>query len=466
MIHAMAVAALNSVRAVIRRRIVCRAARYSRTAGKPHNGLQRQNQHQYPCSTTHIFTLAIPGEPNKQRHRKMVWHRALAAFLLSVDYAQADDIKRTSRMNKADSDMTSTAPKSCLADIQTKVLRNSADLAEAGLIDAKNRPQLEAVGQRFAIAITPTMADLIDPQNPGDPIAKQFIPDIRELNAHPLDQSDPIGDQPHSPVTGIVHRYPDRLLLMPVKVCPVYCRFCFRRETVSNPEHALLSDDELDTALNYIRSHDEIWEVILSGGDPLLLSPRRLTTIISALNEMEHVGVIRIHTRVPVVDPKRVSSVLLDALQSKTAVYVVLHTNHPQELTNAARTACAQIVDAGIPMLSQTVLLKDINDDPETLEALFRQLITCRVKPYYLHHADRAPGTAHFRTTIKKGRAIMQTLRSKVSGICQPTYVLDIPGGAGKVPLEPEFVAEESPSRYKVRDHRGLIHEYDDTLTP
>lgn len=342
-----------------------------------------------------------------------------------------------------------------------KTLTRIRELAAEGMVDSAATDQLERVAARFSVAITPQMAELIDPQDPADPIARQFVPRVEELADNEADRSDPIGDHTHSPVPGIVHRYPDRLLLMPVRVCPVYCRFCFRREDVGN-NGALLSDTELDAALDYIRTHTEIWEVILSGGDPLLLAPRRLATIIAALEAMPHVKIIRIHTRVPVVAPERITVNLVDALNSDRAVYVVLHTNHPRELTKDAQDACAMLVDKGIPMLSQTVLLRGINDDPDTMEKLLRQLVEHRIKPYYLHHADRAPGTGHFRTTIAAGRELVAGLRGRLSGLCQPEYVLDIPGGAGKVPIAGDWI-EPSDSHYQVRDYRGGLNQYTDT---
>jgi len=326
--------------------------------------------------------------------------------------------------------------------------------------------QLEQVAQRFSVAITPTMSELIDPANPDDPIALQFVPDARELDDAADDVSDPIGDDMHSPLPGIVHRYPDRLLLTPIRVCPVYCRFCFRRETVGKTESGTLSADELAAALDYIRGHDEIWEVILSGGDPLLLSPRRLQTIVTALNEIDHVRVIRIHTRVPVVAPERITERLSSALRVATPVYVVLHTNHAREMTDDAREACGRLVDNGIPMLSQSVLLRGVNNDAATLETLFRTLVANRIKPYYLHHADRAPGTAHFRTTIAEGQELMRELRGKVSGLCQPEYVLDIPGGAGKIPVGPNWLAAESNGHYSVTCPNGHQHSYSDQPEP
>lgn len=328
--------------------------------------------------------------------------------------------------------------------------------------DSDGIQQLEQVASRFAVSVTPIMQDLIDPQDPDDPIALQFVPDPRELEETPLDVSDPVGDAAHSPVPGIVHRYPDRLLLTPIRVCPVYCRFCFRRETVGRTENGALSAAELSAAIEYIRAHNEVWEVILSGGDPLLLSPRRLGQIIDALAEIEHVRVIRIHTRIPVVSPDRITAKLVKTLRRTKPVYVVLHTNHPREWTDAASAACAKLVDGGIPMLSQSVLLKGINDKAATLESLFRLLVENRVKPYYLHHADRAPGTAHFRTSIKDGQALMRKLRGRMSGLCQPEYVLDIPGGKGKAPVGPAWIDTVDGNRHRVTDYHGECHDYSD----
>jgi lysine 2,3-aminomutase len=291
----------------------------------------------------------------------------------------------------------------------------------------------DEISSRYAFAITPDMAALIDEADPNDPIARQFIPDPRELLIAPEELSDPIGDDAHSPVEGLVHRYPDRVLLKPVHVCPVYCRFCFRREMVGPGKRPALTPEALDAALSYIARHDEIWEVILSGGDPFLLSSRRAAEITRRLNAIFHIKVIRWHTRVPVVDPARVTREFVTAITSnRAAVYVALHANHPREITEAARVACARIVDAGIPMLSQSVLLRGVNDDIETLAALMRAFVEARIKPYYLHHPDLAPGTSHFRLDLQKGRALITGLRDRVSGLCQPTYVLDIPGGVSK----------------------------------
>jgi lysine 2,3-aminomutase len=318
--------------------------------------------------------------------------------------------------------------------ISSLTLRRPGDLIEAGLAAPQRRADLERVAARYAVAITPAMAALIEPSDPHDPIARQFVPDPAELHVQPEERADPIGDDVHSPVAGLVHRYPDRVLLKLVHVCAVYCRFCFRREMIGPGKPSALSAKALSAALGYIAAHPDIWEVILSGGDPLVLSPRRLAAVMKRLGAIAHVKVVRVHTRVPAVDPGRVTPALVRALKSSgKTTYVVLHANHPRELTAAARAACDRFIDAGIPMLAQSVLLKGVNDDVETLAALMRAFVECRIKPYYLHQMDPAPGTAHFRTTLAHGRKLMRDLRRRYSGLCQPSYVLDGPDGEGKV---------------------------------
>jgi lysine 2,3-aminomutase len=315
---------------------------------------------------------------------------------------------------------------------------------------------LQNVAARYAVAITPILADLIDASEAHDPIARQFVPDERELAHQVEERPDPIGDEAHSPVEGIVHRYPDRVLLKLVNACAVYCRFCFRREMVG-PGRGALSPAQLVGALDYISRTPQIWEVILTGGDPLLLPPRRLKDVLARLAAIDHVKVLRIHTRVPIAAPERVSAPLVAALRPGNATFVVLHANHARELTEQARSACARIVDAGIPMLSQSVLLRGVNDDVETLGALMRALVECRIKPYYLHHPDLAPGTAHFRTSISEGQAVLRALHGRYSGLCQPHYVLDIPGGHGKAPVGPTYLSADSAY---VTDFQGVRHAY------
>jgi lysine 2,3-aminomutase len=338
----------------------------------------------------------------------------------------------------------------------TKPLRAIAELADAQLVKPDRLAVLEQVAARYAVAITPALAGLIDRADPADPIARQFVPDARELDLHPEENSDPIGDDAHSPIEGIVHRYPDRVLLKLVNACAVYCRFCFRRETVG-PGRGGLSPAALAAALDYIRATPQIWEVILTGGDPLVASPRRLKAVMAELAAIGHVKVIRVHTRMPVAAPEKISTALVRALRTDKAAFVVLHVNHPRELSKAVRAACARFIDAGIPMLSQSVLLRGVNDDAGTLGALMRALVECRIKPYYLHHADLAPGTAHWRTTIAHGQSLMRALHGHYSGLCQPAYMLDIPGGHGKSPVGPNYL---SPDGRTIEDFNGRRHSY------
>ena len=342
----------------------------------------------------------------------------------------------------------------------SKTLRSPGALDGAGLVAPEAVAALEKVAAQYAVAITPAMVELIDPSDPDDPIARQFIPAAEELVALPEESGDPVGDFPHSPVEGIVHRYADRVLLKPTHTCAVYCRFCFRREMVGPEGLGMLDPAALDAAFGYIASHPEIWEVIVTGGDPLVLSPRRLRELMTRLAGIDHVKVVRFHTRVPAVDPQAVSDDLVAALRSPTqAVYVALHANHARELTPAARAACAKLVEAGIPMLGQTVLLKGVNDTPEALSALMRAFVETRIKPYYLHHGDLAQGTGHLRTTIAEGQALMRALRGRFSGLCQPEYVLDIPGGFGKSPVGPSYLSEQQGTCL-VEDFNGARHPY------
>ncbi|MFG1269376.1 lysine-2,3-aminomutase-like protein [Xanthobacter versatilis] len=339
-------------------------------------------------------------------------------------------------------------------------LRSGDDLVAAGLADARDRDALARVAERYAVAVTPTLVDAIDRTDPADPIARQFVPHSAELEVRPEELADPIGDEAHSPVPGIVHRYRDRALLKIVGVCAVYCRFCFRREMVGPGAAATLSPEALERAFAYLSAHPEIWEVILTGGDPFMLSPRRMGEAMARLAAIAHVKIVRFHTRVPIAAPERVSDALIAALKAPGLTsYVAVHVNHARELTPDARSALARMADAGIPLLSQSVLLRGVNDEADTLAALFRSLVECRVKPYYLHHPDLAPGTAHFRLDIARGQELMRALRGRLSGIALPTYVLDIPGGAGKVPLTPGHIAPAG-TRLAVSDNCGGVHLY------
>ncbi len=334
------------------------------------------------------------------------------------------------------------------AHTRTRTLKSVDDLIAAGLLSAVPAAGLDAVADRYAIAVTPAMAVLIDPTDTSDPIARQFLPTVAELAATPGETSDPIGDAKHEKVPGLVHRYPDRVLLKLTHACPVYCRFCFRREMVGPGGAQMLDTPSLAAALAYIAADPAIFEVILTGGDPLMLAPRRIAEISQALAAIPHVQVLRWHSRVPVVAPERITPALVDALRVEgKAVFVGLHTNHARELTPAARVAIARLIDGGIPLLSQTVLLAGVNDTAEVMAELMRTLVSLRIKPYYLHHMDQAPGTGHFRTTIAAGQELMRVLRGTLSGLAQPVYVLDIAGGVAKVPILPNYLEPDGQVR-------------------
>jgi len=344
-------------------------------------------------------------------------------------------------------------------------LKTAEDLVSAGLIAPERREEAAAIAARYAIAVSPAAARLIEPADSDDPIARQYLPDARELIRHPAEVADPIGDGLKSPLRGLVHRYRDRVLIKLVAVCAVYCRFCFRREMVG-PGAQALSAEEFAAALAYVRARPQIWEAVLTGGDPLVLSPRRLAEATIGLATIPHLKVLRWHTRLPVVAPERVTRAIARALchgHDKT-VYVALHANHPRELSEEARAACRRLIDAGATLVSQSVLLKGVNDDADTLEALMRAFVEARVKPYYLHHPDLAPGTAHFRVSVARGRALMRELRKRLSGLAMPAYVLDRPDALGKTPIGPSYAAEADDGSWRIVDAEGEASVYRDAL--
>jgi len=331
-----------------------------------------------------------------------------------------------------------------------RTIRDAAGLVAAGLVAPGERAGIEAVGARYAIALPSAMRALI--AAPDDPIGRQFIPDVAELVTAPHELADPIGDAAHTPIKGIVHRYADRALLKPLLTCPIYCRFCFRREQVG-PDGGVLSEVELQAAYAWLAVRPVIREVILTGGDPLMLSPRRLGAIVRALSAIPHLDTIRVHSRVPVADPRLVTADLAAALRTDKAMWLVLHANHAREFTEGARTALRLIQAEGVPVLGQSVLLRGVNDSEAALEELFRAMLSARVKPYYLHQLDAAPGTARFHVPVAEGRRLLRALRGRVTGLAWPTYVLDIPGGFGKVPLNPDYLDGDI-----VRDPAGGVH--------
>lgn len=344
-------------------------------------------------------------------------------------------------------------------------IKDVKGLTAAGLANADDADRLAPVLDRYAVAITPYLAQRMAAEPADGPLRRQYLPDPAETIVLPEELADPIGDEAHAPVKGIVHRYPDRVLLKPLHACAVYCRFCFRREMVG-PGGDSLNDAELTAALEYVAATPAIWEVVVTGGDPFMLSPRRLNEILDRLTAIPHVGTIRFHTRVPVADPARVDDALVAALTGSpprdgAAVWTAVHVNHPDEFTPESTAALNRLASAGVPLVGQTVLLKGVNDDPQTLETLFRAMIRRRVKPYYLHHPDMAPGTGRFRLGLDEGDRLMKALRGRLSGLAQPTYVLDIPGGYGKVPAGSAWVAREADGGWRVEDPSGVAHRYE-----
>ena len=321
-----------------------------------------------------------------------------------------------------------------IAQDQSRTLRSPQDLARAGLVAVGAMPALEAVAARYATAITPAMAAIINPDDPADPIGLQYIPDPAELLTAPHELEDPTADAPFTPVKGVVHRYPDRALLKPLLACPVYCRFCFRREKVG-PDGGLLTEAELQQALAWFEANAAIREVVLTGGDPLMLSARRLDEILGRLAGMAHIETLRIHTRVPVADPARVTAPLVATLRQAKPVFIAVHANHAREFTPDAALALARLAEAGVPLLGQTVLLRGVNDDAATMEAMLRAMIRNRIKPYYLHSLDPAPGTARFQVPEAEGLLLMAELRGRLPGHALPLFVRETPMGGGKKPV-------------------------------
>lgn len=338
-----------------------------------------------------------------------------------------------------------------------KPLTRLDDLVAEGLVAPENAAELQDIVARYALAITPAMVDLAR-QTPA--IARQFLPSPAEGETRAEESSDPIGDHPHSPIKGLVHRYPDRALIKLTHTCPVYCRFCFRREMVGPEGDGNLSEAELDAAFAYLATQPGIFEVIFTGGDPLMLSARRIRALGERLARLPHIRVVRWHSRVPVVSPERITPDLASALNfSGKANYIAIHANHAAEFTDAACEAIARLADRGIALLGQTVLLRGINADTATLIALFRAMAANRITPLYLHHPDLAPGTSHFRLSIGEGQAIYGALRGQLSGHAIPAYVLDLPSGHGKVEIGASALRARDGLQ-EIRAPNGVWHVY------
>jgi lysine 2,3-aminomutase len=312
---------------------------------------------------------------------------------------------------------------------------------------------------RLALAVTPYFASLMDPTNPNCPIRRQAIPRIEEIRLSKNEMVDPLGEDTHSPVPGLVHRYPDRVLLIVTDQCAVYCRYCTRRRLVGSIEQSI-TQGNFEEVLKYLKSHRKVRDVLLSGGDPLLLENERLEEMLSRLRAIPHIEVLRIGTRVPVTLPQRITGGLVRMLKKYHPLMISIHFTHPKEITDQVRRACSELADGGIPLGSQTVLLKGINDKPYIMKKLVQELLKIRVRPYYIYQCDLAMGTGHFRTSVATGIQIMEKLRGHTTGYAVPTYVVDAPGGGGKIPLQPDYVVSKGRGKIVMRNYEGRVFEY------
>ncbi len=336
----------------------------------------------------------------------------------------------------------------------------SADkLSKVLPLSEQEKSDIDRCLQCFRMAITPYYASLIDPGDPNDPIRRQCVPTIEETIPCADDMADPLGEEKDSPVPHIVHRYPDRVLLLVTLRCSTYCRHCTRRRLVGE-EDRLITDAALRTALDYVRAHEEIRDVLISGGDPLVMPTAKLESIIAAIRAIPHVDIVRIGTRVPVVLPQRIDGELLAMLKKYQPIWINTHFNHPNEITPESERACEAIVDAGIPLGNQSVLLRGVNDNAETMKKLLLRLVHMRVRPYYLYQCDMSQGISHFRTPVEKGIEIMHALTGYISGYAVPKYVIDAPGGGGKIPVNYEYVISRDDKEVVLENFRGDTYRY------
>ena len=319
--------------------------------------------------------------------------------------------------------------------------------------------EMEDVLGRFRIAITPYYLSLIDPEDPNDPIRKQAVPGVAELTIGSHDMADPLDEDKDSPVPGLTHRYPDRVLFLVTDMCGMYCRHCTRRRFAGQKDSASPTE-RVQAGLDYIRNTPQIRDVLLSGGDPLLLSDQRLEWILGELRAIPHVEIIRIGSRVPVVLPSRITPELVSILKKHHPLWLNTHFNHPNEFTAESKAAVERLADAGIPLGNQSVLLRGVNDCVNIMRTLVTGLAAMRVRPYYLYQCDLSMGIEHFRTPVSKGIEIIEGLRGHVSGFCVPTFVVDAPGGGGKIPVMPQYIVSQSPSKVVLRNYEGVVTTY------
>lgn len=339
-------------------------------------------------------------------------------------------------------------------------IKNAEGLLAVGVhLTESDRNSIDSALEHFRMAVTPYYLSLIDFENPYDPIRKQAIPTSNELYFAPYEAADPLCEDEYSPCDGLTHRYPDRVLFLVTDVCSMYCRHCTRRRFTGQCD-SMLSKAQIDTCVDYIRSHPEVRDVLVSGGDSLMLEDDKLEYILNALHQIDHVEVIRLGTRMPVVCPQRITPELCDMLKKYHPLWVNVQFNHPNEITPEAAKACEMLADAGIPLGNQSVLLAGVNDCVHTMKHLVNELVKIRVRPYYIYACDPSQGLSHFRTPVSKGIEIMEALRGHTSGFCIPTFVVDAPGGGGKIPVMPNYFISQTPQKVVLRNFEGVITTY------
>ena len=341
-----------------------------------------------------------------------------------------------------------------------RLVRDSVNTPEklAAIFDV-DIEEMRRVHEVFPIRINPYYLSLIE--KPGDPIWKQVVPDSKELVRTGVDEDDPLHEEDDSEVPNVTHRYPDRALFYVNYMCPIYCRFCTRKRKVGDPDS--IPDGSIEMGLQYLREHVEVRDVIISGGDPLMLTDRKIDYIVGGLRSINHIEIIRIGTRVPVTLPQRITPELCAILKKHHPFYINTHFNHPREITPETTEACERLADAGIPLGNQCVLLRGVNDDPAVMVELMKKLLKIRVKPYYIYQADLVYGTDHFRTSVKKGFEIISALRGHISGLGVPHYVIDAPGGGGKIALIPNSIVSFDDEEIKLRNYEGNVYRYPST---
>jgi lysine 2,3-aminomutase len=337
-----------------------------------------------------------------------------------------------------------------LSDLESRI--NLTDIERAGVLLA---------GNKLAMSITPHFFNLIDKDDPNCPIRRQVIPRIEEGWTAPEELADPCGEDSHMPVPGLVHRYPDRVLFLVTDRCASYCRYCTRSRVVSGVGEQHL-EMNWEAAFKYLEAHTEVRDVLLSGGDPLLLTDNILDRLLTRLRSIPHIQFVRIGSRIPIFLPQRITPELCEMLKKHHPLFISVHTNHPRELTSEVRDALGRLANAGVPLGNQSVLLRGVNDSVEVQKALIHKLLMCRVRPYYLYQCDLITGSSHLRTAVAEGVAIIEGLRGHTTGYAIPQYVIDGPGGGGKIPINPNYVVESTPGKVTLRNYEGGIFEYPD----